>query len=165
MTTPAQADQKLLLKAADDIVYEMMMLLNTRYIYEDSQKRLTNAANLHDKTYWHCAQNGMLESFLLHYRNLKQFLNNEKYATDIKAVHYAPGWKPDTRLHIADEDQRINRKLAHLAYDRVELPRGWNMEEMERRVCSVFKDFLDKSDYQYSPLFADCRSNLTSHGY
>ena len=87
------------------------MLLNTRYIYEDSQARLTNAADLREKTYWSCAQNAVLESFLLHYRNLKQFLNNEKFATDIKAVHYAPGWKLDTRHHIPDEDQRINRKL------------------------------------------------------
>ena len=128
-----QPDNKALEDAADAIVYEISMLLNTRYVHEDAQAKLQAATALRDRTYWITAQNAAVESFLLHYRNLQQFLNNLNFATDAKAIDYVSTWKPDPRLNTPDEDKRLNQRLAHLTYDRATHKRGWNLEELERR--------------------------------
>jgi len=160
-----QPDKKALEDAADAIVYEISMLLNTRYVHADAQAKLQAATTLRDRTYWITAQNAAVESFLLHYRNLQQFLNNLKFVTDAKAIDYVSTWKPDPRLNTPDEDKRLNQRLAHLTYDRATHKRGWNLEELERRLCPVLTTFLDQLDSRYSPLFADCRINLKGHGY
>src|SRR6476469_8613509 len=132
-----QPDNKALEDAADAIVYEISMLLNTRYVHEDAQAKLQAATALRDRTYWITAQNAAVESFLLHYRNLQQFLNNLNFATDAKAIDYVSTWKPDPRLNTPDEDKRLNQRLAHLTYDRATHKRGWNLEELERRPMPV----------------------------
>lgn len=152
-------------KAADDISYEVMMLLNSRYIHQDAQAKLQNATDLREKTYWITVQNAALEAFLLHYRNLQEFLNNGKFPSDMRAVDYAPSWTPDSRLKTPPEDQRVNQRLAHLTYDRVTHARGWDLEAMERRIGPVLSTFFAQVAAQYSPLFVDCRTNLTGHGY
>jgi hypothetical protein len=93
---------------------------------------------------WHTLNTCTLEAFLLHYRNLKQFLNNLKYADDVKAEHYSDSWSGHSNLQSdCDEDERLNRLLAHISYSRGTLKRGnWDMPAMESNICATFHRFL-----------------------
>jgi hypothetical protein len=151
--------------AVEHIFYELQMLLDCRALFENALKELGKATTERDKAFWSASQNVFLEGFLLHFRNLKQFLNNQKFPTDLKAAHYAPGWTAARKLVDANEDIRVNKKLAHLTYERATSARGWNPEEMEKRICEVFQMFLAKIDVQYHPLFSSCRTKLSVYGY
>jgi len=151
--------------AVEHIFYELQMLLDCRALFENAVRELNQATTKRDKAFWSAGQNAFLEGFLLHFRNLKQFLNNQKFATDVKASHYAQNWTPDSKLSDANEDIRVNKKLAHLTYERATSARGWNPEEMEQRICEVFQKFLAKADVSYYSLFAGCRTKLSVYGY
>lgn len=152
-------------QSVEHIFYELQMLLDCRVLFENAAERYRQASTVEDQMIWSATQNAILESFLLHFRNLKQFMDNQKYAKDLKARDYSPAWLPDPSLADALEDTRVNRKLAHLSYDRVGGARGWNLESMEKRICSAFQKFLGSAEVRYYPLFAGCRTKLAAYGY
>jgi hypothetical protein len=160
--TPSEPEKK---QSVEHIFYELQMLLDCRVLFENAAEKYRQASNVQDQMTWSATQNAIIESFLLHFRNLKQFLDNKQYPNDVKARDYAPAWLSDPALADAAEDTRVNRKLAHLSYDRVGGNRGWNLEPMEKRICTVFQKFLGTIEVKYHPLFACCRTKLSAYGY
>ncbi len=70
--------------------------------------------------------NALLESFVIHARNLLHFFFPEQpYATDVLAQHYFPtpaewvGIRGDMPEVLADVRSRANKEMAHLTYDRL----------------------------------------------
>jgi hypothetical protein len=72
------------------------------------------------------------EAFLLHYRNIREFLSEPPEHDDIKAVHLCPNWAlpvwPDhlhdnraSRDNRFSEKGRLDKTLTHLTFFRVEL--------------------------------------------
>jgi hypothetical protein len=92
------------------------------------------------------AQTCALESFLTHYRNLKQFLNNKKkFPTDVLACDFAPTWQGSSAVKesYSNEDVRINRLLAHISYERNDLDRGnWNVAAMLECIRNAFTAYI-----------------------
>jgi hypothetical protein len=145
-------DQKL--KAISDIVYEMWML-----------RKMEAALCLQPCPRWlRCA---MLESFLVHYRNLREFFftdrNQAEDAADVshECNHKKPrrddiiaedfmGTQPSwatVRRQFApppDENARVNKALAHLSYKRprLSLESGWDAPEMRTRIDCLWQEFL-----------------------
>jgi len=100
-----------------------------------------------DLEYWRAVRTCGLEAFLVHYRNLKEFLNNLKYSTDVKAMDYVPEWTSDSNVTTTylDEDERINQLLAHITYKRADYDIGnWDVAKMEQNLCDALSRFLEK---------------------
>lgn len=81
------------------------------------------------------------ESFLLHFRNVAQFLyGKEKFPNDCVVQHYLNGvtWTPTTPQWYRDDMGRCNKLLAHLTYERV---------DFERDAKMVWKGIPEKAAY------------------
>lgn len=116
-------DTKLKKKAAQHILYEMEMF---NFTYTKSKEK--NRGMLH---------NALLESLVMHAGNLCQFLYHEKrkYTSDIIAsdflnndeMKYFVQNRTPADLFNELENKR-NKEVAHLTYDRITMMRGWNTE-------------------------------------
>ncbi len=91
-------------------------------------------------------QNALLESLLMHIRNLAQFLDNEPRKKDMYAGDFVPSW---TKPHCvsADDLDRIHRQVAHLTYDR--FPEGhpnkrWEIEKLVTPLLGALRDFSQR---------------------
>ncbi len=130
-------------KSANEYVYyELVTLLHARRIHDRASRRQGVPLSEDERDSLNATQCCALEAFLLHYRNLKEFLCSTGTGDDdLKAVFYAPKfiatWN-DNR-----ENKRLNKLLAHISFKRTEFgPGRWNLDEMENRVCRVVEDFL-----------------------
>jgi hypothetical protein len=144
-------------------------------------ERLINAENLSKDL-----KNAVLESFLIHVRNLIDFFQGtagrergyKKNRKDIiikdfidgngKELDIVENWK------ISREDkQKINKLLAHLSEDRLELERGWEEEikNFGSEIENQIEEFLEKISEEYFPLtitieitkenFGKCRDKVS----
>jgi len=100
--------------------------------------------------------NMAIESFLLHFRNLRDFLYPSKHAwtkefyfDDVIANDFSCDWlgvEDDWKECSVAERDRINKKLSHLSYSRPELhkkaPEGWPISEMSRSIQRSFAQFI-----------------------
>lgn len=102
-------------------------------------------------------KNAMLESFLIHARNLIDFLylDEPKWEGDVLAVHYfaefkqwidkrgkIPGWLDKTR-------KKANKLLNHITLSRIKEykhDRGWQVEKIKERIDQVFNLFEKERD-------------------
>jgi hypothetical protein len=81
------------------------------------------------------------ESFLVHFRNVVQFMyGQEKFANDCLVTHYLGGvsWTPTPPQWFRDDVKRCNELLADLTYERV---------AFEREAKMVWKGILEKAAY------------------
>jgi hypothetical protein len=144
--------------SSEVVYYELETLIAANRLNKAASQRL--AAQPED-VLARTAKNCSVESFLVHYRNLKQFLNNQKGSDDVKASHYVPSW-PDNNFAVdLDEDKRINKLLQHIDCDRKSwTPGDWErfLDPMEERICAAMEKFItsvDKSYTQFSNRMAD----------
>ena len=99
--------------------------------------------------------NFSLESFLLHYRNLDEFLHNmARHHDSVNAKDYATTWNYERRTknnphanhypQLANEDEikRIHKRLAHISDQRSGLDKQWNVPQMREQICCVFEEFV-----------------------
>lgn len=103
----------------DTLRYELWMMRGLRY-YMDTHAQPDEAVLC----------NAVLESFLLHVRNVHEFLyagtlpkrkKKRNRADDIRAVHHFPdpaAWKPAQSPYLEGEIERINKRLAHMTAQR-----------------------------------------------
>ncbi len=137
--------------AASDVAYEFNMLHEALALFPF--RPLLNPA----------FNNFMVEAFLVHYRNLRDFLYPPKYytaptpgpsyenAVDCVLAHdytskwdkSRPQWEPVISRDVADEDQMINRKISHISYSRQTLPQEWPMAQMYAKMEREFREFLN----------------------
>lgn len=145
--------------AAPHVCYELLAMVQARDLATHAKKQTaTDYAN--GST---VMQNCALESFLLHYRALREFFNHsdKKKADDIKAVDYLPGWQaPATWLNDATEGERIHKRLAHLSTLRTTLDNKWDLERMERNLSDTFEDFISKLPQDRQAWFSEATAIL-----
>jgi len=98
-----------------------------------------------------------LESFLVHYRNLRDFLfptkpvkqpdPQDKRALDsVLALDFNQAWQKeakDWKEVVHNERERINKQLSHVSYARSQLDPEWPLPKMKSALMQVFKEFLE----------------------
>ena len=116
---------------AKEVQYEIDMMLHAARLYHGQPNRI----GLHRTFY--------LELFLLHLRNVRDFLFFEPTKVkeeDVAAEDLIPSWpsmKSPPGLTISIERERLNRALAHLSYSRLtynKREKGWNVRRMHREI-------------------------------
>jgi hypothetical protein len=141
----------------DAVKYELTSLINSSKAAQYLGKAKAAPGNTEEQL-WQVLSNCTLEAFLLHYRNLKAFLNNGKYSDDVKAEHYSDTWcsKSIFAGETPDEDDRLNKLLAHISYSRENLTRDWALPKLEQQLCDTFREFLRQVRPEYAALFGEC---------
>lgn len=112
-------------------------------------------------------QFAFLESFLIHYRNMRDFLYPaDAGPDDIIAAHFvAPGswtYKRKDWQEISDlETERLNKALAHLSYERLSYMRAnkmkWKTGAMLKAMRQQFQDFSARVPCGRKSWFAEGR--------
>ena len=95
------------------------------------------------------AENGLLESFAIHSRNLLDFVWLEKpmKPTDAVAADYFPegDWKPPEQSErLSNLKDRVGKEIVHLSYNRLTIPeeeRGWQVLGIGPEILSGFSQF------------------------
>lgn len=156
--------------ASTFIHYELQQLLYMRRANPAAEKRQGVTADPYERNLWHTCNTATLEAFLLHYRNLRDFLNNKgndkgKHPDDVLALHYAPTWTRTDYVSpvTTDEDIRLNKLLAHISYKRQKLkPGDWQLTQMLENVCCAMERFIAAVPLERRPWFDNCSAELTN---
>lgn len=109
-------------------------------------------------------RNALLESFLIHYRNLFDFFypeNKRRLPFDIAASDYLPDrkrWRhsrPDVDMkQVAENRERVNCLLAHLSLRRLKYRnRSWPDKKMTRNVEALLDEFFSELPKKRKPWF------------
>ena len=118
--------------------------------FNNSFKRVLESKKERDQD----AVNAYLESFLIHARNLRDFLTRSRddkgvKPNDVLAEDFfdSDGWScPDEPPYLKENRIRLNRSLAHLTYDRIQYQsnKGWNPQKIFHEVKELWTFFLSK---------------------
>ena len=121
-------------------------------LYYEIQVMLLAAARKALNTPPGVEHNMAVESFLVHYRNFRDFLypppeawTNKRYFDDVIAFDYSPEWnvvQDDWSGSTPNEKDRIDKLLAHLSYSRPQLEHAWPIPEMLRKIKGSFGEFI-----------------------
>ncbi len=127
--------------ASDFVYYEYSMIIDMFQAFCNPQ-----SYNCDDSI-----RNAILESFLIHARNIIEFMYNDKNSRkdDIAAndfTYKTKNWK-EIRLPQSDflneQYKRAHKKLAHLTYYRQEDTGGWNLSKIKYEIDCCFKIFVE----------------------
>jgi hypothetical protein len=128
---------------AVDLCYEVCTMIQARDVYAYGGRRATWRKEYANA--YHTMANCALESFLLHYRLLKEFLgdSDKRSQDDIRATDYSPSWKT-TGAWMSDkaENRRLHKRLAHITTARGSLNGLWQPDQMEQQILNAFDDFI-----------------------
>lgn len=117
-----------------------------------------------------------LESFLVHYRNVRDFLfplestknpdptkqvAYERALDSVIAADFNPtGWtceSKDWKGVVPNERNRINQQLAHISYSRSQHDPNWPMAEMKSALMEQFERFLKSLPDERKAYFSQSR--------
>jgi len=120
--------------AAGDVNYEMTML-------RECSERLRPPPS--DPV----LKNALIESYLLHLRNLFHFLGvreqGHRRGTDVLAAHFVEPWKPpDCPAALRGQMDRVNKRLAHLTYERPMMSDQWDERALTGAMAGLVGKFL-----------------------
>src|SRR4051812_23493088 len=111
-------------------------------------------------------RNAMLETFLIHYRNLLDFFYADKrraLAHDVSAAHYVidpKRWKerrPRMDKEATSSRERVNAQLAHLTYRRLKYhQRNWSDRRMLRQIEELIENFAQQLPARRRRWFQRC---------
>ena len=95
----------------------------------------------------HMVKNALLESALVHVRNLHDFFVQRPSARDdVLAAYYVHGsgesWEPGDLEHVMSCQQDINKSLSHLTFHRVVSKPQWHIGELRREIESTYSSFV-----------------------
>ena len=149
------ATQVELQQMAATVAYEVWMMEATA----EHLRGLRNAADEKRDSDWRVEGNAFLESFLVHYRNVMDFLSPPVSAQEAKDVTCG-GFLgrpfdyqlPDTPTRYRDD---INTYLAHLSKRRGDGSMGWPTDDMMFEMEDAFVRFLDELTETERGLFLD----------
>jgi len=121
-------------KAAEHVNYEMMML-------RECSKRL------HPPPSDPVLKNALIESYLLHARNLFHFLGvrDQRYGRgrDVLAPHFSVTWEPpECPTALRGQMDRVNKRLAHLTYERLTMSDQWDVGAFTGAMAGLVGKFL-----------------------
>ena len=95
--------------------------------------------------------NAYIESFMVHLRNLIDFLFDlNPKPTDVAAVDFCggSGWQPTLSQSLRDARRRVHKELAHLTTDRIpgsSPEKHWDFGGLAQELRSVLHDFAAKA--------------------
>lgn len=118
------------------------------YMYELAMLRLTCRACFYLSQYnpnEEMLKNAMIESSLIHARNLMDFFcGGETHKDDIRACHFvkATVWQPPKLKYLCQMKEKINKHLSHLTYSRTSEKVHWNLRRIETEIEEANKRFL-----------------------
>jgi hypothetical protein len=137
-----------------DICYEVTSLLQASDFYHQARLKRDWSPDKEKREIGKAISNIALESFLLHYRNLNEFLHNMGKRDSVNAKDYAPTWNferitrknPNAKQHPQldgqTEIERIHKRLAHISGIRSDLDARWMLPQTLERICDVFENFI-----------------------
>jgi hypothetical protein len=129
--------------SAANVYYELLAMVQARD-FNSHAKRHTDPKYKDGVV---VMRNCAIESFLLHYRALREFFSNvPKTKSDtLKASDYVGMWQTSS-LWVAGQQKidRIHKRLAHLSTSRTSLDNNWDLAHMESNVLRTFEEFVSK---------------------
>lgn len=126
--TPIRKDRK---RALKDVEYEISMFIETAR----TLPTLKEGTVMHD---------AVLESFLVHARNLIHFFYKvgKQYRRDVLSSHYSyPRPNPEETSRLREWAERMNTRLAHLSYNRLEASKDWPVPEIVAKLKPTIESF------------------------
>lgn len=110
-------------------------------------------------------RNALIESMLLHVRNLTEFLVKEPRVSDMARTDFgtSPVWTPeppDAAARLIDAWDPINKHLSHLTWERISpSPTEWAYMDIARDVVAVFEAWYAtvENDPSHEPLRSGIR--------
>ncbi len=146
----ARTDEELKETAEGPIVYEVDMLRKCTSVLSWPPNQMT--------------QSVALESFLIHVRNLRDFLYGAgTNPDDVVAGDFFPGlgqWeaiRPPMPKVIEDNRERLNKTLAHISYSRLKYKgsaKAWPSQQIASELIAVVRVFLRHLPQNRSPWFS-----------
>lgn len=96
----------------------------------------------------------ILESFLVHVRNLFEFLFRQKelHGDEVRSAHFITDkennkiWRTEQRKfegNFHEEMARIHKRLAHISYDRDSCNSGWVKANLAREIRDMMRSFIN----------------------
>jgi len=141
-------DQAVLEKKIEDLQYEIDMLIGTSELLEN------NNTDLGEVIF-----NALLESFLVHARNLYDFLRNKKYKDDdVLANHFKPESESITIKSINED--RFNKEIMHITTRRPTdfSNKKWDYPQIKVDLCTalnkLFTEYNLSADLSGAKKFA-----------
>jgi hypothetical protein len=91
-------------------------------------------------------RNALIESFLVHYRILAEFLCNTKrsHPDQILAKDFARDPPAVIGTNVPHNLDLCHQRLAHLSRDRAEQKQSWDWEQMYKEILNVLIEFIRK---------------------
>lgn len=136
----SQADLK---KASFHLDHELNMLFVSKVELSKTKKNSPDAIR---NAY---LVNAMLETFLIHARNLIDFFYNDSpRKDDVVAKDFVSDWetlRPTFTVLLVETRDNANKHLTHLTYARIDLtePWKWHFEEIESNLVEVLNKFFE----------------------
>lgn len=129
-------------EASFHLNYEINMLFISRVALSEAKN---NASGAIKNGY---LLNAILESFLIHARNLIDFFYlDSPRPDDVVAEHFIKNWnrqRPPVTDLLKNTKSQANKHLAHLTYQRRSLDQpSWAFERIERDLINVLKKFFE----------------------
>jgi len=88
-------------------------------------------------------ENAYLEAFLIHTRNIVDFIENEKYENDLKCSDFAFS-KQIVNLPDGNSKEQINYWLSHITKHRLNQTKpNWELKKIQKEINKCFKNFLE----------------------
>jgi hypothetical protein len=116
------------------------MAEHVRYEVDELRKAVQKLSILKkDDSEW----NNAIESFLLHFRNLRAFFFGEgNKPDDVFAKHYIAGWNPKKDSIFDNTKVDIDKRLAHLTTWRlITFSLGWSAKDMYEAIEKLVSEF------------------------
>ncbi len=134
----------------DALHYEMWMLNSILHVSNSVLSNLSSSQ---------VVSNALLESFLVHARNLKDFLEKTKQDDDIVCSDFLD----NNGLHInkisvnlqSDIKNKINKYLSHLTETRMHTKPAWKLDEIKKEVNKSLEVFFNQLSDKYFPTQGD----------
>ena len=143
---------------------ELKEIAEVNIVYEVDMLR--QCASVLSKPLNQLLENMALESFLVHVRNLREFLYGEgENSDDVVAGDFFPGpgqWedkniRPPIPKVIEDNLKRLNKALAHVSYSRLKYKgpaKKWPSQQIASELIAVVRVFLRKLPQNRSAWFS-----------
>lgn len=123
-------------QALDCVWYELWM-------FSETSKKILSGNQIENNIY--------LESFLIHLRNIIDFLQDEKYPNDIKVSDFDLS-KVEILLPENNTYLEINKRINHLTWERVSGDKiGWRYGEIIEEINKKFSFFLENVSEDFFP--------------
>jgi hypothetical protein len=138
--------------SALDVCYELRAMVQARDL-NDYAKKQTDPQHADSVL---VMRNCAIESFLLHYRALREFFSSipKRIADNLKVTDYLTAWQTST-VWVTNQTEidRIYKRLAHLSTKRTTLDNNWDLAHMEWSVSQTFEEFIGKLPPAQQPWF------------